>query len=61
MTFVDTYRTSLHLAIDSIDSRKVGEAIEWFREEARDYRQTHFRLRERRQRFHCLSLCLRHR
>jgi D-sedoheptulose 7-phosphate isomerase len=35
MTFVDTYRTSLHQAIDSIDSDKVDQAIEWFRE-ARD-------------------------
>jgi D-sedoheptulose 7-phosphate isomerase len=31
MTFVETYRGSLHQAIDSIDSDKVTQAIEWFR------------------------------
>jgi D-sedoheptulose 7-phosphate isomerase len=35
MTFVDTYRSNLHLAIDAIDTGKVEQAIHWLRE-ARD-------------------------
>jgi D-sedoheptulose 7-phosphate isomerase len=35
MTFIDTYRTSVHQAIDAIDSERVSQAIDWFRD-ARD-------------------------
>ena len=35
MTFIDTYRASVHQAIDAIDSERVSQAIDWFRD-ARD-------------------------
>jgi D-sedoheptulose 7-phosphate isomerase len=41
MTFADAYKADVHQAIDLIDTEKVGQAIEWFRE-ARDKGATIF-------------------
>ena len=60
MNFAEQYKTSLLDTIAKIDTGRVDEAITWF-DEARAASPAYFCLRQRRQRFHRLSFCLRHR